>query len=535
MKKIGWTILLLMFVLPLCGQEEGRILEGKVSYVTSQSVYVRFESTGQLQPGDTLYTDQNGKRIPVLRIKNLSSISCVCEPLNDWQFKKEDVIYSGMLVPTLPAPIAEEVLDSSAVPPEEPLPDSVAVAGKEPVFKQDLRGRISVASYSNFSNTGAPEIQRMRYTFSFTGNHLGNSKLSLDSYISFAHSNTRWDEIQDNLFNGLKIFNLAARYDFNQTTRILVGRKINPVITNLGAADGLQFEKNLGSFLIGGLAGSRPDYEDYSFNFNLFQYGAYVGHTFEGAQGRMQNSLAFVTQYNTGKVDRRFLYFQQMNTLLKNLYFFGTAELDLYKNTEGTPETTVELTNLYLSLRYRIIRQLTTTVSYTARNNIIFYETYRDYLERLLDAEMLQGWRLRLNYRPIKYLSVGLSGGYRFRKPDPNPSKNLYGYVTYSRLPGIGAAITFSTTVLETAYLRGNIYSLGLSRDILPGKLNGGLNYRRVDYRYLNSETELPQNIVDANLFWRIYQKLSISLNYEGTFESPRTFNRIFVNLSQRF
>jgi hypothetical protein len=249
----------------------------------------------------------------------------------------------------------------------------------------------------------------------------------------------------------------------------------------------------------------------------------------------MQSTLGFIEQKNQSKTDRRFLYFQHINSLVKNLYFFGSAEMDLYKVVDGQAENTFNLTNLYLSLRYRVIRQLSLALSYSARQNIIYYETYKDFVERLLESETLQGWRFQINYRPVKNLSLGVTAGYRFRKEDPKPSQNLYAYMTYSRIPGLNAAVTFSATLLETSYISGNIYSLGLTRELVPGKLNGGLKYRYVDYLYTNSETTQIQNIGEANLTWRIYKKLSLSVYYEGTFEKQFNFNRIYVNLSQRF
>ena len=101
--------------------------------------------------------------------------------------------------------------------------------------------------------------------------------------------------------------------------------------------------------------------------------------------------------------------------------------------------------------------------------------------------------------------------------------------------PGINASLTLSATWLESSYLNGNIYSLGLSREILPGKLNGGLKYRYVDYLYRNSEMGLAQNVFEANLYWQVYRKLSLSVYYEGTFEDQDTYNRVYINISQRF
>ena len=67
-------------------------LEGEVSYVTSQSIYVRFNSTENLMVGDTLYVLVDGIKKPSLVIKNLSSISCVCSPINNFNLKAGDKI-----------------------------------------------------------------------------------------------------------------------------------------------------------------------------------------------------------------------------------------------------------------------------------------------------------------------------------------------------------------------------------------------------------------------------------------------------------
>jgi hypothetical protein len=349
------------------------------------------------------------------------------------------------------------------------------------------------------------------------------------------HSNNNWDEVQANIFNGLKIYNLSVKYDFNENTSLLLGRKINPKLSSVGAIDGLQFETKFNAFSVGAFAGSRPDYEDYSINLNLFQYGIYAGHELKVKKGLMQSTLGFIEQDNHSRTDRRFLYFQHINTIVKNVYFFGSAEMDLYKKVDDKQENTFNLTNLYLSIRYRVIRQLSLGLSYSARQNIIYYETYKDFAERLLETETLQGWRFQVNYRPVKFLSLGVNAGYRFRKEDPKPSKNLYAYLTYSRLPGINAAVTLSATLLETAYLSGNIYSLGMTKDLIPGKLNGGLKYRYVDYLYLNTELDQIQNLGEINLSWRMLKKLSLSVYYEGTFEKEHTFSRIYANLSLRF
>ena len=536
MKYLFLLILFILFGLSLRGQTQSTLEEGTVSYITSQNIYIKFKSTKNISEGDTLYIKQESKLLPALKVNKLSSISCVCSPLSAFEFRLSDVVFVK-LKPTLISP--EEKNDNAIVTnilPAEKVSDSLELdTDKEKPLKQEVSGRISVSSYSNFYNNDSPSSQRMRYTFSFRGNNLGNSKFSIDSYISFVHSNTNWEEMKENIFNGLKIYSFATKYDFNETTKLLLGRKINPKLSSVGAIDGLQFEKKIKSFTLGAFAGSRPDYSDYSINLDLLQYGIYFSHELNKGNINMQSSLGFIEQTNNSVTDRRFIYVQHSNTLVKNLYFFGSAELDLYKVVNDQKENTLSLTNLYLSLRYRIIKQLSLSVSYSNRQNVIYYETYKDFLERLLEAEALQGWRAQINYRPVKYLSIGLNAGYRFRKEDPAPTKNLHAYLSYSRIPGIKASATISATILETSYLTGNIFSLGLSKDLIPGKINSGLRYRYIDYNFINSAPSVAQNVGEINLTWRIYKKLSMSVYYEGSFEKQFTSNRIYLNITQRF
>jgi hypothetical protein len=532
--KYLYSIFFLMLLGSEMSAQEKR--EGEVTYNTSQHVYVKFSSMENISEGDTLYIVQGEKEVAALQVKNLSSISCVCIPLITSAFKVSDHVYAKLNRDISPGPLKGPVLKDTTQTAEiqEPEPPPSETIDKHRLT-QVINGRISVSSYSGFNNNQVPMNQRMRYTFSMQARNLGGSKLSLESYLSFSHSNTNWTEIKDNIFNGLKIYNLSATYAFSETMSLTVGRKINPNLSSVGAIDGLQFEKKIKAFTLGAFVGSRPDYLDYGINMNLLQYGAYLGHEVANKSGSMQNTAAFIEQKNQSLTDRRFLYFQHSNMLVKNLFFFGSAEVDLYKKVDNTKENIFDLSNTYLSLRYRIIRPLSAAVSYSSRQNVIYYETYKDFLERLLETETLQGWGLSIHYRPAKYLFTGVKAGYRFRKDDPQPTRNLNGYITYSEVPGIGASVTLSTTWIETSYLAGMVYGAGISRNILSNKLNAGLQYRYVDYLYSNSEMSLIQHVGEANLSWAVYKKLSLSLHYEGTFEKELTYHRVFLNISQRF
>lgn len=507
---------------------------GTVTFITSQSVYVRFNSTSQINIGDTLFVTDNGFAKPVLLVNNKSSNSCVCTRIADADLEISDsVFYKGKMVQE---PIPDEIPPEAPVIASVPIGDTLKTAEEKAVGQQQIiSGRLAVSAYLNFSNTPGGNSQRMRYTTSLNAKNIAGSKLSAEYYISFIHRSDHWDEIREDVLNGLKIYNLSLNYQFNESTRLLLGRKTNSKFSSVGAIDGIQFETGFKSFSFGIIAGSRPDYQNYGYNPDLFQAGGFISHDYKNGNGNMQNTLAFVDQENSWNTDRRFLYFQHYNTLVKNMYVFGSIEFDLYKMVDDRKTNTFNPTNFYLLLRYKIIKQLTISLSYSARNNIIYYETYKAMVERLLETSTLQGISLQAQYRPLPKLSLGVKGSYRDRKEDPKPSWNADGYVTYSQVPVIKISVTGSFTYMETNYINGMIFSAGITRDIIPGKLNGGISYRRAGYNFYTNELSTAQNMAEINLNWNIYKKLMMSVYYEGTFEKENKFNRVYLNVTQRF
>lgn len=523
----------------LSAQTLSEPLEGVVSYVTSQSVYVKFKSTKSISEGDTLFTIINEKTQAALLVRNLSSTSCVCTPLAGFIFKPSDKIFTG----TMATATSGNSLAENKIKPVEPdkkkpatIPDTTTnndISKTE--RKQIINGRVSVASYTNLSNTPQSNTQRMRYTISLNAKNIANSRLSGETYISFAHRNKQWSEIQNNVFKGLKIYNLALKYEVAKNATIWAGRKINPKISNMGAVDGLQFEIKTNSITTGILAGSRPDYSDYGFNTSLLQYGVFINHEQVINKSNLQTTIALVEQKNAGFTDRRFAYLQHSNSLIKNISFFGSAEFDLYRYVKEVQDNSPKLSNLYLSLRYKYKNLGSISLSYSERQNIIYYETYKSFIDQLLESETQKGYLLQVSYRPAKKLSVGATGGYRFRKSDIKASKNMYAYATYSQIPFLNISTTLSATIMETSFLNGNIFSFGFTKDLIPKKLSGTFNYRFIDYRFANTQINQMQHSGEISLNWRILKKLSCTFYYEGTFDMRYINNRFNIQVSKSF
>jgi hypothetical protein len=563
MKYLQATILILITGLMVRGQTPADSLTGTVTFITSQNVYVSFPSTRTITTGDTLYIRINNRIIPALKVTSLSSTSSVCTPLPGVQLKLSDKLVhnpSGATgqkqVPVeIPPPAPDAVPPPSGVPgsPVTPrsLPESKTATPTTDTTKQakggtaarlqSIHGYTSITSYSDFATISAVDAFRLKYTLSLNALNLGNTGLSAECYINFLYRDRQWSEIKSNIYNALKIYDISLSYEFNSHFKIRAGRHINPVLSNVGAIDGLQFEMKFKPFTFGIFAGSRPDYTDYSFNFSLPQFGAYAGHELSTKKGFMLTTLAYVLQTSSGKTDRSFLYLQHTNALLPKLSFYGNLEVDLYGETFNSADSTYNrdnrpaLTNLYLSLSYRVIRQLTVSFSYSLRHNVIYYQTYRDFLTQLLPNPALQGYALNVTCRPGKKFTIGATGAVRFENADPQKTLNFYGYISYADIPGIHIIPTITYSWIQTSYVFGNNISAGIARDFLKGKLYSSLNYRYMGYRFRDGEPDLPQNIAEASLTWRIWKRISLSFYYEGTFEKIYNFNRIYCQLMAGF
>jgi len=532
----GILIFVLLFAnLKVLAQENKIELAGEVSYISGKSIYVKFSNTQGIENGDTLFITQNNSLKPVLLVNHHSSISCLCNPIGEETFEVGDQITAQIASSTqiVLTPTQEQTSIDQDV--NEQVLTTTTPQQTKSELKSNVTGRLSLSSYSNFSSATDNDYYRFRYTLSMQAENIENSKLSAETYISFSHKLNEWDVVKENLNNALKIYSLALQYDFNKSTTLWAGRKINSRIANVGAVDGLQFQKSWNDFYVGAVVGARPDYTDYGFNPDLLEYGAYIGHNTKSENGFAQSSLAIFEQLNKGNTDRRFVYFQHSNTMLKNVSFFSSFELDLFKLENGTAKNTVSLTGLYLSLRYRVSRQLSLFGSYDNRKNVIYYETFRNYTDEILQQASRQGFRGRITYRPIKLLNLGVDAGTRFREGDTRHTNTFRGYATYTRIPLIEASFTLSANLMQTSYLDGQIFGARLTKDLVQGKLFAMLNYRMVNFNYINTASQLNQHISEIDLSYRFNKKLYLSVNFEATFQEKKTYNRVYFNLRRKF
>ncbi len=511
------------------GQVKDQLINGKVSFVTSKNIYVKFENTDNIKIGDTLkFLNQT---TPCLLVKNKSSNSVVCTSINECNIKKGDAVYFNYSIKNSRTVVAVDKSNKTK--------DSIKIDEKEKYksgYSQKIRGRASISSYSTLSNI-RDDRHRLIYRFSLYADHIAESRFSIESYLTYRQylDNGNSNTIKrDNIFN---VYNLAVRYDLDPTLSLVIGRRINNKISSVGAIDGIQVDKFFGKNYVGAIAGFRPDIFNYGFNSDLFEYGAYYGRLSDNINFNSQTTVGFIEQRNKNEIDRRYVYFQHASTVFKKLNLFSSLELDLFNKVNDTINNDIRLTNLYISARYRFNRKIDLTLSYDSRKRIIYYETFKSDIERLLDDDLArQGYRLRLNVRPIKYLITGISYSQRFQSDDQNKSDNIYGYVSYSKIPKIGGSLSVNYNRNTSNYLESNIYSVRYSRNLIVNKLNADFYFRNANFNYFNSNIgSNKQNYYGANFSYYFTRKLILSVAGEYSNSSRENNYRVYTKLIKRF
>lgn len=532
LKQVYFLFLITYF--PLAGLAQQQAIDGSVTFKSSKNVYVRFNSTENISTGDTLFYDMAGTRKPALIVTQKSSTSCVCTSLTSENIAVGQRIF---FFPKSP-PIQEIKSDNVVMPETLPLivtPDSIKNDSlTRKVRKQMVNGRLTFSTNASINSDNNSNFHRIRTAFSLNIQNIRNSSFSTQTYITYRH---RYgiDQSTTGFYDDFKVFTLAVQYAPGDKFNLWVGRKMNNNMANMGAIDGIQSEYKLNKFIIGAFAGTRPDFTDFTFNPSLNQFGAYVVRVDKTNSGMAQTSLAFAEQQNDFKTDRRFVYFQHNNSLIKNLNLFLSSELDLYKKINGNISNKPNITSVYLSLRYRLRKNLSISTSYDNRRNIIYYESYQTFIDQLVAQETRQGFRLQMNYSPFKSISINASTFYRYQGDNPIPTKNYVGNINFNNIPGLKMNLAVNANLLESYYFKGTIIGGRVSDDFLKGKINAELNYRNVNYTFFNSETSLKQHIAGFNLNFNLLKKTSLILSYEGTFEPKTTYHRYFITAIQRF
>jgi hypothetical protein len=513
--------------------------DGKVSFITSQNIYVRFENTEGISVGDTAYYEDNGKLIPAMIIQFLSSISCSGRKIGNANLKIDDILFvwtsndrheNLSLKNIVGAEIDSNLVNNGNQEEIKKKKNNLNISE----HRSNFYGSFTANSFTGFENyANSVETQSWRYSLNLHAENINGTPIYFSNYMNFSYLTSEWSNIKSNVFNNVKIYDFSIGYKANKYN-IWLGRHMNNNISSVGPVDGLQVEREFGNFAVGGIIGSRPDFSHMDLNSNLFEYGAYINKVDSINQGLMQNSIAIFQQSNHGRTDRRFLYFQHNSNIINNLYLFFSSEIDFFKLQNNKAQSDFSLTSLYLSTQYRPVRQLSINLSYDARRSVIYYETFKNLYDSLFENQLRQGLRLSFFIRPFTGLFLNLGGGYSFQKGDVKPSRNFNVSVTKSDVPffDISASLTFNRIISN--YQSGSVYGITLTKYIPFNSTSISVGVSKLDYNFGGFTDGIDQKIATLQISTKIINQLYFNLYYEGEFQGKTTFGRIMAGINFR-
>ncbi len=194
---------------------------------------------------------------------------------------------------------------------------------------------------------------------------------------------------------------------------------------------------------------------------------------------------------------------------------FLSSEIDLFKKNLVKAKGDFSFTSLFISANIRPSSIFSLYLSYDARKNVIYYETFKSFADSIFENETRQGFRARLTLKPVGRLYIGANYGYRFRPGDVKPSHNYGGYVTYSSIPFVDLSSTVSYTKLKTNYIDGDVWGIRFLKPIVYG-LDLSMMFRHTRYKFSSNIDDLQQRSLSVDLMITLLRPVSINLAYEG-------------------
>ena len=522
---------LTVFSVLLYSQNELKI-PGTIIYISSQNFYVRFENTVRVTVGDTIYLSETGTEVGI--VKYLSSQSAACSYLATTGIDLNSQVY-----------IRTKKNDSGSQPTKQNADendpslwnDLNATKTVNTVSENNfnLSGRVSVRSFTNYTTSSThAQNQYWRYGLSLRSNKVGVKNLEFQSSAMYGYRADKWKNA-GSVWNNLKIYDFFFSYKPSASFTLQAGRVRNQNLYSLSTFDGVLFDYTFSKFTIGTFVGSHPGWQNMGVNIKLMQYGAFLSREDSIGKLRMSNNISFANQTNSGKTDRRFLYFLH-RTRLTNFSFALSSEFDLYQVELNSAKSVFEPTSIYASILYRFDNKLSFDLSYDARKTIYYFESFKSTIDSILDSRMRQGVRLGASYRWSRTLSVGLNGGFTKQNDDLHPSFYAGTSVAINEISNLNFSLIGDLTYLQSNYLNGFAYGIKINKSFLLNYLNMGLGLRRVDYLLVrNTSDGVAQNILNADVRLQLLNSLYFNLVYEFVSEKRATTNRIFIGLSQSF
>lgn len=533
MKSIFFFLIIIFSSPALKSQVTIDTLKGELTFFSSDNYYIGFSAIdGKISQGDTLFLYSNGKSEPAVIVKYVSSKSVAGNSITKNKLKVGDRFYKLFYNSNINS---GNIVIVPANSEKDPLISDNKLNKKSKEIRVD--GYLNLQSYSVLAKSPNTNTQQWRVSNYFNVNDMLIEGLRFNSNLSFQYNPNSANNNKKDILKNLRFYNFYFSYSADKFSFVL-GRNFNNRLGSMGSIDGLQMEYDFGNFYSGIVVGSHPNYEDYGYNSKYFEYGAFLGRTDTTIEKRLvlRNTIGFIQQTYESKIDRRYLTFQSEAYLKNNFYFVGSAEIDLYEKSNNTPKNSLNLTNAFITTRWNFLENASVSLTYDIRKNIIYYESFKNFVDSLLDKEFRQGFRANTNFQLFRDFSINVFTDYSSKKNDARPSYNIGMSVSHHNLFELNLMPSISGSYLSSSYTNAILFNFRISKSFFDGTLFATVEYQHNIFKFPGySEGKYNQDNISTYISVNLSRNLFMSANYEFSKDNYTSFSRFLIDLGFRF
>ena len=509
-----------------------------VSYVSSTTVYISAGKDDSLAIGDTLTIVRDTKTICTVVTVAVSRHSTASQIVSG----KGPVLVGDTALITKTLMISKET-------PRDSLSSLLLISKKESIRQDEQRvqpigadqnivsGRAAlqysgvIAEDSRFNLSQPSTLLRLEVAKLF-GTKLKFSMYGRSYYDISSNYNRFGDETR------LKIRMYEFTFSDEQpdgSYGCTAGRVTSRFVGGLGTFDGGQLYYKIGEFTSGILYGAQVgdrtmsiDGDDRRGAFFLnYRSGSDFLHQYDG-------TIAYARQLFEGRLDREFIYLQNLATLGTQLNIYQSAEVETQEITNGERKTSPKLSNTFFSINYYPIQWLSANIGYDASTTVYLFETMKATSDTLIDRNYLQGYRANATVRFPYSVSLSVNGTFRSRKDDPRDARTLGGTVRMSGIAGseINAGVRYMD--IKGVYYDGTNITLDVDRSFLYS-LSISLRFDYYTYTLLSNSQKYNTYTATGNINYRITREIYSALNFDQVWDSTMNSSRIYLEAGIRF
>ncbi|KAA3633147.1 MAG: hypothetical protein DWP97_09740 [Calditrichaeota bacterium] len=497
--------------------------ETKVTYVSSEGLYINAGTNAGLQKGDTLTITRKNQIVATIIIENISTKSAACKILTQSDTPLTDDIVLN--INGSPLSVTEETkkINQDVSKQKKQKTNPVNRVGGYISFQQYYQKDFTNSSLSSYQ----PSLKTKLKIDNISNSNL-TFKLSMRSryyqrsrQITVSGDKNEWS-------HRLYEFAVYAEHTHLQWS---FGRQSVYQAQGVGFIDGFYLAKKMNEYVsIGGAVGSEPNHLDQNIDFNRKKAAVFVSYERGNYKsGRYNLSAAFAGSYLSDGVNREFFNLSA-DYYSESFSTYHSVEIDLFRSwRKEAIGSTFKFSNYYGRINYKLSNTVKINFSYDNRHQIRYFDDV--YItDSLFDANNHQGIRFGTIIKIGRNTTFSGNTGIRFRSDDIDDNKFINTSLNLARFPTRKNFLSFRFAYVKTMFTNAYRPSLSFRFPIFTKMY---LTTSASSNIYKTGTTTTTNTYVDLNSYYSFTGKYFMSGSIRQYLDSELKSTQLYIEIGR--